>query len=380
LKEEPLSEKPEKTPDVEPLIPQAIEWMKNELNAMLVGNHGVGKTYAVIETARALGLKLKIFSCSTMDPFTDLVGVPFAREGADGREHLKMVRPIEIDEADVIFFDEFNRADAKVHNALFEIIQFRSINGEPLPKLKCCWAAMNPPGADYDVEELDPALIDRFDVFEEVAPKPNAAYLHSTGIKLPVAQALIAWYREQNTDKRELSKTITPRRLEKIGKVWDATGDVAFSIPHWFPCDRSKLREMLQQAEAKAEAEGITSAPGTANTGPTRRFEYSDSYLRKNEFEVAEYLRDNEGDLETHKAVYEVVEPRLAPKLVGDYGAIVSALLPSLREALFSEMPEAKLTRLVEQELPKIDDKREPLVRNLIEEANAAYKGRGLGK
>ena len=369
---------PKKKSEVEPLIPQAEEWMRNGLNAMLVGNHGVGKTYAVIETVEKLGLTLKYFSCSTMDPFTDLVGVPFARTGEDGQEHLKMVRPVEIDEAEVIFFDEFNRADAKVHNALMEIIQFRSINGEPLPKLKCVWAAMNPPGMDYDVEELDPALIDRFDVFEEVSPKPTVAYLESSGIKLPVAQALIAWYNDQRSDKREISKTITPRRLEKIGKVWEATGSVINSIPHWFPMDRGKLRQMLQEAEAKAEEQGITTKGGTANTGPSRRFDYNDTYLKKNEVEVSEYLRENQDDLMTHEEVYKVVEPRLAPKLVGDFGTIVDALIPSLRESLFSGMADSKLKRIVEQEIPKITDHRRPLVENLINDAEAAYKGRGL--
>ena len=178
------------TKEAAPLILEADSWYDNDLNVMLVGLHGVGKTAAVLDVVNRKGGALKYFSCSTMDPFTDLIGVPFAREDADGREHLKMVRPVEIDEAEILFFDEFNRADAKVHNALMEIIQFRSLNGERLPKLRMVWAAMNPPGGEYDVEELDPALIDRFDVFEDVAGRPSADYLASRGIKLPVAQAL----------------------------------------------------------------------------------------------------------------------------------------------------------------------------------------------
>jgi len=53
----------------------------------------------------------------------------------------------------MLFFDELNRAHPKVLNAVFELVQFRSINGDKLPRLQCVIAAINPPGAGYHVQE-----------------------------------------------------------------------------------------------------------------------------------------------------------------------------------------------------------------------------------
>jgi hypothetical protein len=98
-------------------------------------------------------------------------------QGGESGTHLQMVRPRDVDDAELIFFDEFNRADPKVHNAVLEIVQFQTINGEKLPHARMVWAAMNPPGKEYDVEDLDPALVDRFDVYEEVKATPSVTYL-----------------------------------------------------------------------------------------------------------------------------------------------------------------------------------------------------------
>lgn len=328
------------------LIPEASKWMDANLNAMLIGLHGVGKTQVVLDLCEEKGLKLKYYSCSTLDPFTDLVGVPFARTDSSGTEHLKMVRPRELDEAEILFFDEFNRADPKVHNALMEIIQFRTLNGEPLPNLRMVWAAMNPPGADYDVEELDPALIDRFDVFEDVAAKPSAEYLSNQGIALPIAQALVAWHSQQGK-KRDAQSMVTPRRLEKIGRVWTLTGSFKHSLPNWFDCDREKLRSMLNEAQNRVEvAEEISEEGGSAHTGPLRRFDYNDTYAAKNEVDISDYLRANPEDIETHKMWLKTLENRQSGRVVNEFGPIFDAMLPSLVESYLSGLKDGKLRHI----------------------------------
>lgn len=336
------------------LIPKAGQWLDNDFNVMLVGLHGVGKTQVILDECEKKGLKLKYFSCATLDPFTDLVGVPFARTDDDGTEHLKMVRPRDIDEAEIIFMDEFNRADSKVHNALMEILLFRTINGEPLPNLRMVWAAMNPPGGEYDVDELDPALLDRFDIFEDVAARPSVEYMVAKGIRESVAQAIIAWWREQNKDRRDVAEMISPRRLEKIGHVYEATGDFKSAIPNWFVVDRTKLRNMLQDAEAREEG-GSTEGTG----GPAKQFQYSPEYLKNNAHEVAEYLSKNPGDHETHKTVRAALENRHGARLVKDFGEVINALLPSVREAMLANMTANKRERIA-KELTEVDEWRKP--------------------
>ena len=110
------------------LIPNARNLLDNGFSVMLIGRHGTGKTTSVNQLASDAKLKVKYYSCSTLDPYTDLVGVPEPVDDGVGGRRLNMVRPRDIDEADFVFFDEFNRADRQTLNAIFEIIQFHSIN------------------------------------------------------------------------------------------------------------------------------------------------------------------------------------------------------------------------------------------------------------
>src|SRR3954447_4363445 len=136
------------------MIPKIDQYYAAGMNLLLVGLHGVGKTEAILTFCRENGVVLKYYSCSTLDPYTDLVGVPTPRkycmndrlwlgtnqdtcpicnhrleeEDSPVVESLKMVRPREVDDAELIFFDELNRAPDAVQNAVLEIIQFRSIN------------------------------------------------------------------------------------------------------------------------------------------------------------------------------------------------------------------------------------------------------------
>jgi hypothetical protein len=254
------------------LIPNEKSLVENGLNVMLIGPHGTGKTESVRALADRYGLKMVAFSCATLDPYTELVGVPMPRIDSEGREYLKMVRPLAIDEADILFFDELNRARPETQNAVFEIINNGTINGEPLPKLKGCWSAINPPGGDYDVDELDPALMDRFDLFLEFKPRPSVAYM-ATRMDKTVASALMGWWTDHNKSRR--SEYISPRRLVKIGKVFEATRDrkcVVNSLPPGGDYDHGKLWLLLQEAVGiKTKTTKDTGLPGVKKRrGPGR--------------------------------------------------------------------------------------------------------------
>jgi MoxR-like ATPase len=328
------------------LIPKAQQWFDNNLNVMLVGLHGVGKTRAVLDLCRKNSVRLKYYSCSTLDPYTDLVGVPVPVTDDDGTQRLQMVRPREVDEAEMIFFDEFNRADPKVHNALMEILLFKTINGEPLPNLKSVWAAMNPPGQDYNVEDLDPALIDRFDVFEDVTARPSAEYLQSRGIREHIAKVLHAWWTEQSRTRRDVSEQITPRRLEKIGLVYESTGDTKAAIPNWFQqVDRQKLRHMIEDAENKLKGKQA----GSSGKAPNSSFRYDPEYMAENNAKVAEYLSKNPSDHETHKAVLEAIKNRQGHSLIRDHGDILDALIPAYVEGYLTNMNPGKFQSMLKQ-------------------------------
>jgi len=205
-------------------------WIQNHYNVLFVGEHGVGKTSIVKEAFERNGLKWRYYSASTMDPWVDLVGVPKEKRNEDGTSYLDLVRPKEFQEdaVEALFFDEFNRSHKKVRNAVMELLQFKSINGKAFPSLKIIWAAINPEGDDvYDVERLDPAQEDRFQIKVTVPYKPHRPYF-AEKYGDEVAKAAISWWTDLPEDQKKL---VSPRRLDYCLDVLSKGGDVRYVLP-----------------------------------------------------------------------------------------------------------------------------------------------------
>lgn len=239
-------------------------WISHGLNVLFRGKHGVGKTSLVKSAFNNANLKWRYFSASTMDPWVDFVGVPREKRqkvktpilGPDGEpvldeageakykikriSYLQLVRPRDFADGTVeaLFFDEFNRAPKKVRNAVMELLQFKSINGERFPNLKVIWAAINPDDdedAEYDVEKLDPAQADRFEVTVDIPYKPHGPFFQATYGER-IAKAACEWWEALPDDMKKL---VSPRRLDYALRVFEQQGDVRDVLP--VECNVSKL-------------------------------------------------------------------------------------------------------------------------------------------
>lgn len=206
-----------------------------ELNVLFEGKHGVGKTHIALDAFKRNNLSYAYFSGSTLDPWVDLVGVPRPRT-RNGQTYLELIRPeiFVTQDIEAIFVDELNRSAKKVRNALMEMIQFKTINGHPLSKLKVVWAAINPPEdseggvvTEYDSDELDPALKDRFQIYIRMPYKPSPEYFSAKYGK-PISDQAITWW---NGLPPNIRNEVSPRRLDFALTMFNQNIDLNFALP-----------------------------------------------------------------------------------------------------------------------------------------------------
>lgn len=195
-----------------------------KLNALLRGNHGTGKTTIVHEIfAKKFGKRNVDWislSGATLDPFIDFIGCPKQEfDEKVGEEVLKLIRPAMFSGQGpkAIFMDEMNRTHKKVRNALLELIQFKSINGREFSNLQVVWAAVNPEGESYDVEALDPAQADRFQIQIDFPEKPDREYF--TKKYGNAGKAACVWF-DNLWKEKKLRHLMSPRRLEYALQCW----------------------------------------------------------------------------------------------------------------------------------------------------------------
>jgi len=212
-------------------------WIDNNLNVLFIGEHGVGKTARVKEAFNKAGIKWLYFSAATLDPWVDFIGIPKEVQDPNGTKYIELVRPKEFanDEVEAIFLDEFNRSPKKVRNAVMELLQFKSINGKKFNNLRIVWAAINPDNVkvegtddlEYDVEKLDPAQKDRFEVHVDVPFKPDKGYfLKRFGEE--ICENGIDWWNDLDEKARRL---VSPRRLDYALDMYVKGGDVRDVLP-----------------------------------------------------------------------------------------------------------------------------------------------------
>lgn len=210
-------------------------YLKLNKNVLLEGKHGIGKT-ALIQKLfdEEFGPNNWIyFSASTLDPWVDLIGVP-KESKIDGQACLDFVLPKRMIDTNLkaIFFDEYNRSHKKVRNATMELIQFKSINGRKFPNLKVVWAAINPfsdenEQGSYDVEYMDDAQCDRFQVKIKIPYAPDFEYFKNKfGVK--IANSAIEWW---NAMPNEAKNLVSPRRLDYALEIYQENGDL-FDVLH----------------------------------------------------------------------------------------------------------------------------------------------------
>lgn len=137
-----------------------------KLPVLLRGRHGIGKSQVVYQIAAELGLPVVERRASQMTE-GDLVGLPSItgnRTTFNPPDWFKQ----SCEEAVVLFLDEVDRATLEVRQGIFELTDSRKLNGHNLHPDTLVFAAINggEHGESYQVNEMDPAELDRWSVWD----------------------------------------------------------------------------------------------------------------------------------------------------------------------------------------------------------------------
>lgn len=130
-----------------------------DVSVLIRGSHGIGKSRVIAQLAKHFGLPLIDKRLSQLSE-GDMIGLPELKDGVTRFAHPDWYvnaceNPV------VLFFDELNRALPEVMQAAFQIVLDRELNGKKLhPETRVMSAINN--DSIYQVNEMDPALLDRF--------------------------------------------------------------------------------------------------------------------------------------------------------------------------------------------------------------------------
>ena len=133
-------------------------------NLMLTGGHGIGKSETLTEYFAGKGMKVVPLFLGQMSDPGDLIGIPNRNESTGKTDFMPPYwfpldgKPI------VLFLDELNRARPEVLQTIMDLALNRRLAGRELPEGSRIIAAINE-GDQYQLTDLDPALVSRFNVY-----------------------------------------------------------------------------------------------------------------------------------------------------------------------------------------------------------------------
>jgi len=213
------------------------------VSMIIEGDHGIGKSESVYSFAKKNNMNVEPLFLSHQE-VADLIGIPTLEKNEKGEPITTWSKPIWLERMEeaaragkrnVLFLDELNRAQSEVRQAALQLVLDKQIHEHRLPKTiidgveydTFVVAAINPADGFYQVDELDPALMDRF--------------LH---FKLEVnANTWLDWASENN-----IHKTIIAFIANSKDKLYVKDPNATM-----FPTPRSwtKLSELLYSYESK---------------------------------------------------------------------------------------------------------------------------------
>ena len=149
------------------LLLEILEETPSTQNIMLMGKHGIGKSQILEKFYTAKGCKVVPLFLGQMSDPGDLIGIPHKNEETGHTEFMPPYWFPTDDTPVVLFLDELNRARPEVLQTIMDLALNRKLAGRSLPVGSRIIFAVNN-GEEYQLTDLDPALVSRFNIYEFV--------------------------------------------------------------------------------------------------------------------------------------------------------------------------------------------------------------------
>lgn len=180
------------------LLLEILEETPATQNIMLMGKHGIGKSQILEKFYTAKGCKVVSLFLGQMSDPGDLIGIPHKNEVTGHTEFMPPYWFPTDDTPVVLFLDELNRARPEVLQTIMDLALNRKLAGRYLPKGSRIISAVNN-GEEYQLTDLDPALVSRFNIYEFV----------------PSVQDWLLWANKNGVDERIITYiSANPKALD----------------------------------------------------------------------------------------------------------------------------------------------------------------------
>lgn len=220
-----------KLKDVKTLLKEMIR-SKTKVTPMLWGQHGIGKSSIVRESAKEMGYQVYNLILSQKEA-VDVAGVLYTYEDPVLKMSVTSSHPPEWfaralkNGKTVIFLDEFNMARREVLNAAFELVLDRRLNNVSLPDDVFIVCAGNPDDERYDVTSLSESLRDRLmhiqvehDVKGWLKWGEDTKSLPEEVIRFIEAQPRAAYSKDALDEKFPVEIKHSERSWERLGAIY----------------------------------------------------------------------------------------------------------------------------------------------------------------
>ncbi len=141
-----------------------LETTPSTQNILLVGKHGIGKSEIITHHFEEQGIPVIALFLGQMSDPGDLIGLPNKDEKTGKTEFMPPYWFPMDDKPVVLFLDEMNRARPEILQSVMDLSLNRKLAGRSLPPGSRVIAAVND-GEEYQLTDLDPALVSRFNVY-----------------------------------------------------------------------------------------------------------------------------------------------------------------------------------------------------------------------